>query len=166
MNRLHLAAIQVAAGLTLLFSAAALAVTPDNPSFEDDNLLPLDWTVTDGDFSGAGWVVDDEDATDGQNFGRLSFVDCCVYSGAATGPAFQSSTFHAGAGEEITVDWRVTTTGGFCTGDLNSGDDAMGTGYLVNASDDSVAEIFFDQGNTFATRKFLKILPHCVYRAT
>ena len=149
MIRVQSTVILAVCAFTLSFSATTLAVSPDNPSFEDDNLLPLDWTVlNDGDFSGAGWVVDDEDATDGQNFGRLSFVGCCVFGGSATGPAFQSSTFHAGAGEEITVDWRVTATGGHCTGDLNSGDDAMGTGYLVNASDDSVAETFFDQGPT------------------
>jgi hypothetical protein len=45
----------------------------------------------------------------------------CGFGSAATGPAFQSSTFRAGAGEEITVDWRVTALGGFCTGDVNSG---------------------------------------------
>ena len=152
MNRVQSAAILAAAAFTLCFSATALAVSPDNPSFEDDDLIPLEWTVLDdGDFTGAGWVVDDEDATDGQNFGRLGFQGCCAYSSAGTGPAFKSSTFHAGAGEEITVDWRVTGTGGFCTGDFNSGDTAMGAGYLVNASDDTVAETFFDQEATCGT---------------
>ena len=128
MNKVQSAAILAAAAFTLCFSATALAVSPDNPSFEDDDLFPLEWTVLDdGDFTGAGWVVDDEDATDGQNFGRLSFQGCCIF-GDGTGPAFKSSIFHAGAGEEITVDWRVEAGGGFCTGDVNSGDDAMGAG--------------------------------------
>ena len=105
MNRVKSAAILAAAAFTLSFSATTLAVSPDNPSFEDGNVLLLGWTVADdGDLPGAGYVVDDEDATDGQNFGRLSFVECCIFGGAGTGPAFLSSTFHAGAGEEITVD--------------------------------------------------------------
>lgn len=152
MNRVQSAVIVAAAASTLFFSATALAVSPDNPSFEDDDLFPLDWIVLDdGDLTGAGWVVNNEDATDGQNFGRLSFVGCCFYSGVGTGPAFKSSTFHAGAGEEITADWRVLATGGFCTGDLNSGDLAMGAGYLVNASDDSMAGTFFEQDPTCGT---------------
>jgi hypothetical protein len=153
MNRVQSAAILAVSAFALSFSATTLAVSPDNPSFEDDNLDPLGWTVAnDGDFTGAGWVVDDEDATDGQNFGRLSFVGCCVYGGDATGPAFQSSTFQAGAGEEISVDWRVTGTGGFvCGGDPNSGDTAIGTGYLVNDSDDTIAATFFDQSATCGT---------------
>lgn len=130
----------------MLFAASiAQAVTPLNPSFEDDDVLPLDWSVlNDGDFGGAGYVVPGEDATDGDNFGRLSFAGCCAYGGSVTGPAFQSSTFSAGAGEEIWVDWRLTALGGYCTGDWGSGDAAFGWGYLMDASDDSLAGTFFD----------------------
>lgn len=136
----------------LIAPVTTFGVEPGNPGFESSNTDIAPWTVlNDGDFPGAGYVVDDEDPTEGSNFGRLSFSGCCAYSSSATGPAFKSSTFAAGTGEEITVDWRVTALGGYCTGDLGAGDEAMGTGYLKYASDDTTAATFFDQGSTCGT---------------
>jgi len=132
---------------TLLYSTAIFAVAPTNPSLEDTPDLDGWIVLNDGDFGGAGYVVRGEDATDGDAFGRLSFADCCT-NGFATGPAFLSPTFSAGTGEEISLDWRATALGGWCTGDLGAGDTATGVGYLMDASDDTIAETFFDLGPT------------------
>lgn len=147
ISKLQRAAVQTVAGVAFFFSAAALAVAPVNPSLED--LPDLDgWAVLDiGDVSGAGWVVRGEDATDGDAFGRLGFWAQIDSGATAWGPAFQSPTFIAGAGEEISVDWRVSALGGYCgIGDPSTGDDGLGRADLVDASNDMKVANFFDFG--------------------
>ena len=144
MSKLHLAAAKAAVIATVLFSTSIFAVAPTNPSFED--FPDLDgWTVEDiGGYGGVGYVVRGEDATDGDAFGRLSFFAMYAYGEMAYGPAFRSSTFSAGAGEEITADWRVRALGGWCAGDPGSGDDGLGRGFLVDALTDLAVATFFD----------------------
>lgn len=131
----------------MVVASAVYAVAPTNPSLED--IPDLDgWTVLDiGDYSGAGWVVRGEDATDGDAFGRLSFYEMYAYDETAYGPAFRSPTFGAGTGEVITVDWRVSAMGGWCgVGDPGTGDDGLGRGYLMDAGTDLPVATFFDVG--------------------
>lgn len=151
MRKLHLAAVSAAIAASVLFSASASAVPPTNPSFEDEPDLDT-WTVVNSIYAvpGTGWVVRDEDPTDGDAFGRLSFVGYGGCGSTSYGPSFQSSDFSAGAGEEVSVDWRIRALGGFgCNGgDPGTGDEAVGRAFLMDALTDLAVETFFDTSAT------------------
>ncbi|MBT8064871.1 MAG: hypothetical protein KJN94_07610 [Gammaproteobacteria bacterium] len=132
--------------LALLFSASAFAVAPANPSLEDVPDLDA-WSVVDiGDISGSGWVLRGLDATHGDAFARIGFFgNTCNYC-AAWGPGLQSSNFFAGAGEEITLDYRLWMGGGYCwIYNPASGDVGLGRAWLMEAGTDTPVELFFDE---------------------
>lgn len=135
----------------LLLAVTVHAAEPSNPSFED--LPDLDgWTLLDiGNYSGSAWVVRGEDATDGDAFGRIGMFAMYAYGETAYGPALMSSVFSAVDGEVLSVDWRVSSTGGYCPpGDPSTGDDGLGRGYLFDAGADPTIDLpvaeFFDVG--------------------
>lgn len=126
----------------VLFAVANVnAVAPTNPGFED--IPDLDgWSVLDiGDYSGGGWVVRGEDATEGDAFGRLGMFEMYAGPGWSYGPAFQSPIFSAVAGEVLAIDWRVSSTGGYCSpGNPITGDDGLGRAYLFDAGADPTVD--------------------------
>ena len=135
----------------MMAASTVYAVAPSNSSFED--IPDLDgWAVLDiGSYSGGGWVVRGEDATDGDAFGRLGLFEMYAFGEWAYGPAFQSPIFSAVSGEVLSVDWRVSSTGGWCEpGNPNTGDDGLGRGYLFDAGADPTVDLpvatFFDVG--------------------
>lgn len=137
---------------SLLMGAANVsALAPSNPGFEDTPDLD-GWTILNiGSYSGGGWVVRGEDATEGDAFGRVGFFEMYAFGEWAYGPAFQSPLFSAVEGEVLSVDWRVSSTGGYCSpGDPLTGDDGLGRGYLFDASADPTVDLpvatFFDVG--------------------
>lgn len=139
MNKLCGFVVTTATVAALTFSTAVSAVAPVNPGFED--LPDADgWTLLDdGTFSGAGFVLRGiGDATEGDAYARLSFdgwIGNC--GGDASGPAYQSSTFMAGAGEIISFDWRVT--GFYYSG---FGDVGFGVADLVDADTLLIVDTF------------------------
>jgi hypothetical protein len=137
--------------LLLMAAASVNAVAPSNPGFED--LPDLDgWNVLDiGDYSGGGWVVRGEDATEGDAFGRLGLFEMYAFGEWAYGPAFQSPFFSAVDSEVLSVDWRVRSLGPCGSGgDPFTGDEGLGRGYLFDAGADPAVDLpaatFFDVG--------------------
>lgn len=133
--------------LALIFSASTFAVAPPNPSLED--LPDMDhWMVVDiGDISGSGWVVRGSgDATDGDAFARIGFHGNTSNYGVAWGPGLQSANFFAGAGEEISLDYRLWMGGGYCwIYNPASGDVGLGRAWLMEAGTDLPVGLFFDE---------------------
>jgi hypothetical protein len=151
MSTMSMGAGRAVFAASLLISASVFAVAPTNPGFED--LPDLDtWTVADiGDYGGGGDVVRGSgEATEGDAYGRVSFFANFAFGETAYGPALVSAVFGAGTGEELSLDWRVVAQG-FCSGDLNAGDEAIGRGYLVDAANDLAVATFFEYGPACST---------------
>jgi hypothetical protein len=138
MNRLFGLVVKTTSIAALLFSASIFAVAPDNPGFEDGL---NGWAVVQiGTQTGTGFIVS-ADPTEGTMFARLSF-DAWIGSGLCGwteyGPGLQSSTFLAGAGEIISVDWR----------NWGTDDEGIGLGFLKDTNGDVVVATFFDNSLT------------------